>query len=51
VFVEFFKAGIATVCLPINLGEITAPHVTLTALCVRAKGVTQLPCRVLVKEE
>jgi len=51
VFVEFFKAGIATVCLPVNLQEITKNPVKLTALCVRAKGVTQLPCRVLVRED
>ena len=51
VFVELFKAGIATVCLPINLEKITKNPVKLSALCMRAEGVTQLPCRVLVRED
>ena len=51
VFVKFFKAAIATVCLPINLDLIEKNYVKLTALCVKARGVKQLPCRVIVRED
>ena len=49
VFLDFFEAGILTVCEPDNLHLLTAPYVRLTALPVRFSGVTQLPCRLLAE--
>jgi len=49
VFLELFRAGIATVCLPINLSALTTPYVRLTALPARFETATQLPCRVVAE--
>ena len=49
VFGPLFAAGIATVCSPVNLHQLTAPTVKLTALPARFVGVTQLPCRLLAE--
>ena len=49
VFLDFFEAGILTVCEPENLATLDAPYVCLTALPVRFEGVTQLPCRLLAE--
>lgn len=49
VFRVLFEAGIAAVCHPINLHELTTPEVRLTVLPVRFPGITQLPCRVVAE--
>jgi len=49
VFFDLFRAGIATVCCPINLHRITTPRCKLTALLPRFRNVTQLPCRLLAE--
>lgn len=49
VFWNLFKAGISTVCSPINLDQLTTPRAKLTVLPVRFAGVTQLPCRVVAE--
>ena len=49
VFLELFRAGIAAVCLPVNLSALTTPYVRLTALPVRFETATQLPCRVMAE--
>lgn len=49
VFGRLFAAGISTVCCPVNLHELTATHVLLTALPARCTGVRQLPCRLLAE--
>lgn len=49
VFLKLFKAGISTICLPVNLWKLTAPQVELTALFPKIPQVTQLPCRVVAE--
>lgn len=49
VFLDLFRAGITTVCLPINLSALTTPYARLTALPVRFETATQLPCRVVAE--
>jgi kynurenine formamidase len=48
VFLHLFRAGIATVCLPVNLDRL--PHrVRLTVLAPRYPLATQFPCRVVAR--
>jgi len=47
VFFKLFRAGIATVCRPVNLHLLPSDGVRLTALTPRFENVTQLPCRLL----
>jgi len=51
VFPDLFRAGISTVCCPINLDRLTVPRVRLTALPLRFPDVTQLPCRLVAEWE
>jgi len=51
VFLALFRAGIATLCAPANLHELTAPEVKLTLLPLPVRGVTQIPCRVVAELE
>ncbi|MCM8757379.1 MAG: cyclase family protein [Candidatus Omnitrophica bacterium] len=51
IFVEFFKAGIATVCLPENLEKITSPRVKICVFPLAISKATQVPCRILAIEE
>jgi hypothetical protein len=48
VFLHLFRAGIATVCLPINLGQLPA-QIKLTVLAPRYPLATQFPCRVVAR--
>jgi kynurenine formamidase len=48
VFLHLFRAGIATVCLPVNLGELP-DRVKLTVLAPRYPLATQFPCRVVAR--
>ena len=49
VFFDLFRAGISTICCPVNMHRLTTPTVKLTVLPLRFAGVTQLPCRVLAE--
>ena len=49
VFYYLFKAGISTVCLPVNLDKLTAPEVKITILPLPAAGVVQIPCRIIAE--
>lgn len=49
VFLELFRAGVATVCQPVNLSALVTPYVRLTALPARFETATQLPCRVVAE--
>jgi kynurenine formamidase len=51
VFYDLFRAGISTVCHPVDLHRLSAPRGRLTVLPVRIAGVTQLPCRVVAEWE
>lgn len=51
VFYELFRAGVATVCHPVNLGQVFGARVRVTVLMPRFRGVTQLACRVLAECE
>jgi len=51
IFVELFKADVATVCLPTNLDRITRPVVKICVLPLCLAGATQVPCRVLAIED
>jgi len=50
VFVEFFRAGIACVCIPANLDRITRERIKLCAIPLKIPGAVQLPCRLLAVE-
>lgn len=47
IFVEFFKAGILTVCNPSNLHRIKKQKLKICVFPLKIKGATQVPCRVL----
>lgn len=49
IFAILFKAGISTVCWPVNLHKLTSPYVELTALPIRFKDVTQVQCRIVAE--
>jgi len=49
VFYDLFEGGVSTVCLPVNLHQLTVPRVKLTVLSAPFRGVTQLPCRLLAE--
>lgn len=49
VFGDLFRKGILTVCLPVNLHQLTTPRVLLTVLTPAFSCVTQLPCRALAE--
>ena len=51
VFLHLFRAGVATVCLPVNLALLIRPQVRITVLMPRYLGVTQIPCRILAEME
>jgi kynurenine formamidase len=48
VFLHLFRAGIATVCLPVHLGDLPDP-VKITVLAPRYPLATQFPCRVVAR--
>lgn len=50
VFLHLFHAGIATVCLPVNL-QVLPERVRLTVLAPRYPRATQFPCRVVARGE
>ncbi len=50
VFLHLFRAGIATVCCPVNLQALSA-RVRLTVLVPRYPEATQFPCRVVARVE
>ena len=47
IFVEFFKAGIVTVCNPANLQMIDAQRFKLCVFPLKVPGATQVPCRAI----
>lgn len=49
VFPDLFRAGISTVCCPVNLHLLTGPGVRVTVLFPRFSGAVQLPCRILAE--
>ena len=49
VFYKLFKAGISTVCLPVNMNKLTVPELKLTVMPLPVRGVTQIPCRVVAE--
>lgn len=49
VFLKLFRAGVCTVCEPVNLAKITAPKVKLTVLFPKFPQMTQFPCRVIAE--
>jgi len=51
IFVEFFKAGISCVCIPVNLARISKPQVKICVVPLKVAGAVQLPCRLLAIEE
>lgn len=50
VFYDLFKAGISTVCCPVNLHLIESPHCRLSVLAPPLKGITQVPCRIIAEQ-
>ncbi len=51
VFYYLFKAGISTICCPVNMDKLTKPEVKITVLSLPLKGVVQIPCRVIAEVE
>ena len=49
VFHELFKAGIITVCEPVNLCQLPSQDVKISIFPLRHAGITQLPCRVIAE--
>lgn len=49
VFLKLFKAGISTVCCPVNLHKLEGAEVKLTLMPLPLRGVTQIPCRVMAE--
>ena len=49
VFLRLFRAGITTVCKPVNLFELPEDLVRISVLFARMPGVTQLPCRIVAE--
>ncbi|MDD3725872.1 MAG: cyclase family protein [Candidatus Ratteibacteria bacterium] len=47
IFVEFFKAGISTVCIPINLWKINKEKIKVCVLPLKIPGAVQVPCRLI----
>jgi len=50
-FLNLFRAGICTVCYPIELHRLEVPYVRLTALPLRYPGAMQIPCRLIAEIE
>lgn len=48
VFLQLFKKGISTVCIPANLAKVTSPLVELTVSFPKMP-VTQVPCTLLAE--
>ncbi len=51
VFYYLFKAGISTVCRPVNLDKLNAEEVKITVLPLPVDGAVQIPCRVIAEIE
>lgn len=51
VFYHLFKAGISTICFPVNINKLTVPEVKITILPLPVEGVAQIPCRVIAEIE
>ncbi|OGV46664.1 MAG: hypothetical protein A2017_13730 [Lentisphaerae bacterium GWF2_44_16] len=49
VFYDLFKAGISTVCCPVNLHLLDSPRCMLSVFAPPLKGITQLPCRAVAE--
>lgn len=49
VFSSLFSRGIATICHPVRLHELSAPQVEITALCARFPTAMQIPCRLIAE--
>lgn len=49
VFKTLFGKGIATVCEPVNLFELTSDRVLVSAIPCPIPGVAQLPCRLFAE--
>ena len=50
VFRTLFRADIMTVCCPERLAVIQADEARVTALPIRCRDATQIPCRLVVEE-
>ena len=48
VFQRLFKAGVSTICLPVNLFELKDSAI-VTALFCPVPKMTQIPCRVIAE--
>lgn len=49
VFLKLFKAGISTVCCPVDLDKLEGAEVKLTLMPLPVRGVTQIPCRLVAE--
>lgn len=51
IFVELFKAGISTVCLPVNLWRIKKNRIKISVFPLKIPGTVQVPCRVIAVQD
>jgi kynurenine formamidase len=49
VFLRLFRAGVATVCQPVNLHQLDTAEVKLTIMFLPIRGITQIPCRLIAE--
>jgi kynurenine formamidase len=50
IFSELFRRGVATVCCPVNLRQVSETYPRVSAIPARMEGAVQLPCRCFVVE-
>lgn len=46
VFLRLFRAGISTVCMPVNLDKLTSQVIKITVFTPLLDGFVQIPCRI-----
>ena len=51
VFLKLFRAGISTVCMPVNLDKLTSQLIKITVFTPLLDGIVQIPCRIAAEIE
>lgn len=51
VFLKLFRAGISTVCMPVNLDKLTSQVMKITVFTPLMDGIVQIPCRIAAEIE
>lgn len=51
VFLKLFRAGISTVCMPVNLDKLSSRNLKITVFTPLINGIFQIPCRIAAEFE